>query len=553
MKEKEFLMSASVPAGKSLTLHSSQRPGTIALMLHAHVPYVLAHGDRLHGTDWLCEAAAQTYIPLLNVFNRLVDEGMEPRLTLCLSPVLCEMLGDMSFTHQFRDYVEERISTAAGNGREFAEQGLEEFRDSALFWENFYSGIVRDFETRYNCDLVGAFRDLAHSGPIELIAAPATNPVLSQLETGSLQAQVQIAVQTYRHHFGQAPRGLWLSADDAAALATHPHLATTLLAHNIEYVVAGPGLAGNRGAPPMQAYAPEAPGHRLTVFQGDERSANQLCGETETYWRDGAYLDFEKKHFPGGHRLWRRTSAQANLAQKQPYQPLQVAESCEACASDFVRLLADALGESNSGDSSPQAGVLVCATFDASLFGQTWFEGPNWFYRVLKKLCQNPQIVLTTGAACVQSRTAIPTAPLEQRSNGEVAATESPVGSSTAWMKHEVAACEQTMRRLASSHVASRNPKLRQILEQCARELLLMQASDWPALSTTAAREYAGLRCAGHINVFEHLAAMAEKVARSEQLTEGERKFLEATQRRDRPFPEIDVQLWASPDDRDSA
>jgi 1,4-alpha-glucan branching enzyme len=545
-------MSASVPAGEGLSLDSSQRPGSIALMLRAHVPYVLGHGDRPHGTDWLCEAAAQSFIPLLKVLNRLVDEDMQPRLTLCLSPVLCEMLGDSSFTQLFRDYVEERISVAAGNGREFAEQGLEEFRDSALFWENFYSGIARDFETRYNCDLIAAFRDLGHSGHLELITSPATSALMSQLQAESIRAQVQTAVQTHRRYFGTAPRGLWLDVADAASLTTHPNLAHILLAHDIEYVIAGAGqIRDTHGAmtdaPPVQAVSLPGSGAQsqpLIIFQGNGRSAGQLCGEADAYWHNGAYLDFEKKHFPGGHRLWRRTSPDANLAQKQPYQPLQVAESCEACATDFVRLLGDALGASGGSDARSASPALVCATFEASIFGQTWFEGPNWLYRVLKKLCLNPQISLTSGADSLQSGASVPAASPAPATTNEASASEPNVAGDTAWMVHETGACEQSMRQLAQAHGASPNPKLRQIMEQCARELLLMQASDWPTLATASAREYAALRCAGHINVFQHLATMAGKVGRGEQLTEGERKFLEATQLRDRIFPEIDVTLW---------
>jgi hypothetical protein len=38
---------------------------------------------------------------------------------------------------------------------------------------------------------------------------------------------------------------------------------------------------------------------------------------------------------------------------------------------------------------------------------------------------------------------------------------------------------------------------------------------------------------------------MVDKVAAGEYLTEGERKFLETAQDRDRCFPEIDLNLWA--------
>jgi len=45
--------------------------GYFAFSLHMHLPYVLAHGRWPHGMDWLSEAAAETYIPLI----RILDEG----------------------------------------------------------------------------------------------------------------------------------------------------------------------------------------------------------------------------------------------------------------------------------------------------------------------------------------------------------------------------------------------------------------------------------------------------------------------------------------------
>ena len=65
--------------------HAGSTPlGSFTFILHAHLPYVLSHGKWPHGTDWLCEAAGETYIPLLNVFNRLAEEGSTPRVTRVL-------------------------------------------------------------------------------------------------------------------------------------------------------------------------------------------------------------------------------------------------------------------------------------------------------------------------------------------------------------------------------------------------------------------------------------------------------------------------------------
>ena len=86
-----------------------EKIGSFTFVLHSHLPYVLSHGRWPHGTDWLNEAAAETYIPLLNVFNRLVAEGISPKVTIGLTPVLTEMLASQSFKPEFKTYLGHRL------------------------------------------------------------------------------------------------------------------------------------------------------------------------------------------------------------------------------------------------------------------------------------------------------------------------------------------------------------------------------------------------------------------------------------------------------------
>ena len=79
------------------------------------------------------------------------------------------------------------------------------------------------------------------------------------------------------------------------------------------------------------------------------------------------------------------------------------------------------------------------------------------------------------------------------------------------------------------------------VLNQAARELLLLEASDWPFLvSTGQARKYASGRFQQHLARFNHLAAIADAGAVSEE----DRRFLSATAELDNPFPEIDYRVF---------
>ena len=66
----------------------SRDRGALALVLHTHMPYVEGFGTWPFGEEWLWEAVASVYIPLLDVL-----EGAP--VTVSLTPVLCDQLEAM--------------------------------------------------------------------------------------------------------------------------------------------------------------------------------------------------------------------------------------------------------------------------------------------------------------------------------------------------------------------------------------------------------------------------------------------------------------------------
>ena len=61
--------------------------GSLALLLHSHMPYVEGFGTWPFGEEWLWEATAAVYLPLLD----LLAEAHAP-LTLGVTPVLADQL-----------------------------------------------------------------------------------------------------------------------------------------------------------------------------------------------------------------------------------------------------------------------------------------------------------------------------------------------------------------------------------------------------------------------------------------------------------------------------
>ena len=79
--------------------------GAFMFVLHAHMPYARMHGRWPHGEEWVLEAAAETYLPLLSALTDLADEGVPFRITITLTPVLQEQLTDPYMLDQLRAYI----------------------------------------------------------------------------------------------------------------------------------------------------------------------------------------------------------------------------------------------------------------------------------------------------------------------------------------------------------------------------------------------------------------------------------------------------------------
>src|SRR5829696_6494291 len=84
--------------------------GYLALVLHAHLPYVRhPEYDNFLEEDWLYEAITETYLPLLEVLYGLNEEGVEFQLTLSLTPPLCHMLRDELLQERYARYLDRSI------------------------------------------------------------------------------------------------------------------------------------------------------------------------------------------------------------------------------------------------------------------------------------------------------------------------------------------------------------------------------------------------------------------------------------------------------------
>src|SRR5438270_12604252 len=120
--------------------------GYVSFTLHSHLPYVVNHGTWPHGLEWLHEAAAETYLPLLRMFAELEQQKLALKANLNLSPILLEQLSHPVFKQEFPNYLGRKIEAAIKDTEDFKRQGESHLAEVAQFWLRFYEETLRHFE-----------------------------------------------------------------------------------------------------------------------------------------------------------------------------------------------------------------------------------------------------------------------------------------------------------------------------------------------------------------------------------------------------------------------
>jgi 1,4-alpha-glucan branching enzyme len=521
-------------------------------------------GHWLHGEAWLHEAIAETYVPLFSTLSDLAEHEVPARLTLSISPVLAEQLGDPLVAQHFEAFLLERAERAAQDVSRFDQAGDLHARYLAHWYEDFYNRTLAIFRGRFNRDLLGAARRLQDSGHLEIAASAATHPYLPLLgRHSSVAAQLITGVRACRRAFRGDPKAVWLpecgyrpGVEELLA-----ELGLSLFFAETHAVVGGRpvGKAVNDVVGPYESVPkrylvptpPSLPTSERTTFQPyrvgqsnvsvlgrNTRSGLQVWSIAHGYPGDFDYRELDRRDGISGLRYWRVTGAQIDLTAKDWYHPDWAEGKISIHADHFARIVEDVLREYH--ERTGQYGVLATIC-DAALFGNWWFEGVRWLGEVLARLARSETAELCTAGAFVDAHQPTEAVALPESSWGMGGQHFTWDNVDTHWMWPIIHAAEARMERLAAEHRRAEGP-LVDVLSQAARELLLLQASDWPFLVTTGqAPEYAVQRFREHAERFERLAAIAERG----RLDETARLLSAELWERDNIFADVDYRDWS--------
>ena len=521
--------------------------GYLSVVLHAHLPFVRhPEHERFLEENWLYEAITETYLPLIQIMEGWLRDGMETRLTLTLSPTVCAMLLDPLLQDRYVRHLTELLDLAEKEvHRTFWDKAFQPL--ATMYHRRFLS--LRETYFAYGRNLVGAFRKFQEAGKLEIITTAATHALLPLLANHppSIKAQILVARDHYRSCFGRDPLGIWLPE-----CAYTEGVELVLQSAGIRwFIIDTHGILHARPRPRYGVFAPVFTPNGIAAFGRDLDSAKQVWSKHEGYPGDPRYRDFYrdigydldydyvKPYLPAaGLRSFTgiKYHAITGPGEKQVYDRPAALELAAQHAAHFL--------EARIQQVQHLAGImdrppLLVSPYDAELFGHWWYEGPEFLDFFMRKAVYDQQTVaLTTPWEYLRKNPTQQVARPSASSWGEEGYWKVWLNETNEWIYPHLNVAQERMTALAQRYPEASGLAER-ALKQAARELLLAQSSDWPfILRTGTSPEYARQRVKDHLLRF---------ISLHEQLTTTsiDEAWLAKIEWLDNLFPDVNYHYWA--------
>ncbi|MHB8843763.1 MAG: glycoside hydrolase family 57 protein [Nitrospirota bacterium] len=523
--------------------------GYLALVLHSHLPYVRhPEYDQFLEEDWLFEAITETYIPLINVYDGLVNDGVDFRITMSLTPTLIAMLTDPLLQHRYVRHITKLI--------ELAEKEIVRTRDQhdinpiAHMYRDLFTNARSVFDEKYGRNLVNAFKKFQDLGKLEIITCGATHGFLPLMRNpNAVRAQIQVAVEQHTKHLGRPPRGIWLPE-----CGYFEGLDEFLKDAGIRYFFTDShGVFHASPRPKYGVYAPIYTRSGVAAFGRDIESSKQVWSSVEGYPGDYNYREFYRDvgfdldydyvrpylHDDGvrvnlGIKYYKITGASNH---KDPYIRQWALDRAADQAANFMFNREKQI-EWLTGIVQDRKPIIV-APYDAELYGHWWFEGPDWINFLMRKMAFDQTTVkLTTPMEYLAENPTCQVATPSMSSWGFKGYAEVWLNGTNDWIYRHLHVAADRMVELARQFPQT-DGLLRRALNQAARELLLAQSSDWAFIMKTGSHvEYAVKRTQDHVLRFTRLY----DDIRAGRIDEG---WLGDIEYKDNIFPDINYRVYA--------
>lgn len=490
------------------------KPTKLAIVLHAHLPYVRnPDHPRFLEENWFFEAMFETYLPFLQMCERLEQKAVPVRFTLSLSPPLVQMMQDELLIERFSRHLRELIKLSEKEMTRYSTGSMDAV--VAEFYHRRFLCLQNDWENRWKRNIPKSLARLEKSGLLELFTCAGTHPYLPACETAPemIRGHLRVSQEMFQRVFGRKSQGIWLPE-----CAYFPGLDEYLADEGFQWF-----LTETHGT--LMATPPPARGvfqgirtpAGLVAFGRDQASSQEVWSRQFGYPGHPDYREFFKdlkdrvsaeylgRYFHAGDstidtglKYW----AISGSEDKRPYEPFRASQLARQHAAQFVANRMESGGRLRE---FMDTGPVIVAPYDAELFGHWWFEGPVFLEQVAEECARySGDIRLCSIGECTAEASPGPHQPAFS-SWGEG-------GFGTVWINPETDFIYplgiRMQRHLSALIQDTPHPtKLQErILNQLTRELLLFQSSDWAfMIHNHSAEDYARDRIREHADNFTGL------------------------------------------------
>lgn len=519
------------------------------LVLHHHLPYVRhPEYDDFMEERWLFEAISETYIPLIKMFERLDEDKVYFRMAMSFTPPLMSMLDDELLQNRYIRYLKNTI--------ELCSKEIEKTKQNprlnklAQYYYDRYSDDLYIFQEKYNKNIINAYKKYQELGYIEIMTCCATHGFLPHMtiHPEAIRAQLEVACNSYNKFFNKRPKGIWL-AECAYVKEVEPFLNEQGLKY---FIIETHGVELADPTPIYGHYAPIVSPKGIIAFPRDTESSQQVWSAEVGYpgnehyrefYRDlGFDSDFEyiKPYInPDGARVmtgikYYRITDKTN--EKDIYDINKAKETAKVDAKDFVNKRVQQISRIEQCFDE-YTYPLVVSPYDAELYGHWWYEGPLFLENVFREAAKQDTFEFITPSGYLEKSKYIQVSQMADSTWGHKGYNEFWLNPSNDWVYRHFHEIEERMIELANRYNESYGI-IKRALNQCAREVLLAQSSDWAfIMSTNTTVGYASKRVVTHIGRFNELY---------NQITENMVKedYLAVLEFKDNIFPEIDYKVY---------
>ena len=514
--------------------------GQLAIVLHAHLPYVRKKEKNSLEEDWLFQAILECYIPLLQVIESSQKKNpINTKLTISLSPTLLSLLQNKQIQETFPHWIKTR--------KDFLNELPKEKKNASLF-------LMRHLDEKYtywqNCsgNLIDKFRFLNETGNLDILTCAATHGYLPILRENpeTVKGQINTAIRSHKNIFGTKPLGIWLPE-----CAYYENLDFILFNSGIRYAVLdGHGILNAAPRPRYGVYAPICSKNGVAFFGRDSESTLPVWSAKQGFPGDNVYREFhkdlgwelpisklQKKGIPSmrplGLKFYKITDEKVPLGEKEFYLEQEAKKKVEEHSDSYLLARSEQLEKlSLSSNFEP----LLVAPFDAELFGHWWFEGPIFIENILRKSTEH-SIRLTNLKEFLIQKPNIQICDPSPSSWGQGGYHNYWINDKNAWIVPEITKAGSMFVQLSSKRITDQMSI--RLLKQAARELLLSESSDWSfILRAGTTTELAKERIKRHLFRFWQLVGMIKNSSSTDL------EFLKDIEEEDNIFSDIYIEDW---------